>query len=86
MFGEKQSIHLSRWPRHDPSLIVEETITLPVQVNGKMRGSLSITTDQADNQDDLVAMATADAKIGKYVTGTIRKVILVPGRILNIIV
>jgi leucyl-tRNA synthetase len=84
-YGEKHSIHLSPWPKYDTSLIVEETINLPVQVNGKMRGTLVISQKEAEDQDTVVKKAREDEKIAKFITGNPRKIIYVTGRILNIV-
>jgi leucyl-tRNA synthetase len=59
-------------------------IELVVQVNGKVRGKISAARDIT--QDDALSTATADAAIAKFITGTPKKVIFVPGRLLNVVV
>lgn len=62
----------------------DTTIVLPVQINGKTRGT--ITVDKACSEDDAFRLASRDDKLSKYLEGkTIRKKIYVPGRILNVI-
>jgi leucyl-tRNA synthetase len=66
-------------------LLVEDTVEIPVQVNGKVRSRISIAPDAA--QDDLEAAARADAKVAELLEGaTVRKVVVVPGRMVNFVV
>ncbi len=72
------------WPAADPALLTEDEITLPIQVNGKKRGELSVAKDI--DKDALEKMALADPRIIATIgEATIRKVIIVPGRIINIV-
>jgi leucyl-tRNA synthetase len=64
--------------------MVSETVDIVVQVNGKLRGK--ITVPKAAAEDDAFAAATAIPAIAKFVTGAPKKVIYVPGRLLNIVV
>lgn len=84
MLGHKSSVFDSRWPAYDPSLLVSDTIELVVQVSGKTRGKLVVS--KTITQDEALAAARADASIGKFITGEPKKVILVPGRLLNVVV
>ena len=83
-FGHTASVMDSGWPAYDASLAADETITLAVQVNGKTRGTIQVTPDIA--QDDALAAATAEPSIAKFVTGEPKKIIFVPGRLLNLVV
>ncbi len=83
MLGHKTSVFDSRWPVYDPSLLVSDTIELVVQVSGKTRGKLVVS--KTITQDEALAAARADASIGKFITGEPKKVILVPGRLLNVV-
>jgi leucyl-tRNA synthetase len=82
--GGEGSVFDAGWPTFDPALIGGETMELPVQVNGKTRGKVQVprTVDQAGALD----AAMAEPAIAKFVTGTPKKVIFVPGRLLNIVV
>ena len=71
------------WPSHDESALVKQFINLPVQINGKMRGTVEVS--QSMTQEEIVEFIKLDANISKYVTAPIKKVILVPNRIINII-
>ena len=84
MLGHKTSVFDSRWPVYDQSLLVSDTIELVVQVSGKTRGKLVVP--KTITQDDALAAARADASIGKFITGEPKKVIFVPGRLLNVVV
>ena len=65
-------------------MLVEDTITLPVQVNGKRRSEINVPADMP--KDEIEALAMADETVMRSIEGlTIRKVIIVPGRIVNIV-
>jgi leucyl-tRNA synthetase len=82
--GHSGSVFDAGWPAFDESLAADERFDLPVQVNGKTRGKVSVARDVS--QDDAVATARADASIWKFVAGEPKKIIFVPGRLLNIVV
>jgi leucyl-tRNA synthetase len=82
--GNTGSVMGAGWPSYDPALATEDTIEMPVQVNGKTRGKVQV--EREAGQDAVFAAAMADAQIAKFVTGEPRKVIFVPGRMLNIVV
>lgn len=73
------------WPEADPALLVEDTVTLPVQVNGKLRATLDVPKDAS--KDALEEMALANDNVKRAIDGkTLRKVIVVPGRVVNLVV
>ncbi|MDP1620079.1 MAG: class I tRNA ligase family protein [bacterium] len=83
--GNAESVFVSAWPDYDPGLIKDEEINLVVQVNGKMRDMLKVGADI--DQDGAKAVALESEKIKAYVAGKeIRKIIFVPGKLLNIVV
>lgn len=83
--GHKNSVHLESFPIADTDLLIDDTITIGVQVNGKIRGSITVTQD-ADEATVLEAAKNVEA-ISKHLKDKdINKVIYVPGRILNLIV
>lgn len=84
MLGHTSSVFESRWPAFDASRLTFDTIELVVQVGGKTRGKIVVAKDIS--QDAALAAAKADASIGKFITGEPKKVILVPGRLLNVVV
>jgi leucyl-tRNA synthetase len=82
--GHSESVFDSGWPHYDPALAAEDLVEMAVQVNGKTRGRIQITRDISE--EDAVAAALAVPAIAKFVTGPIKKVIFVRGRLLNIVV
>jgi leucyl-tRNA synthetase len=81
--GNNESVFDSKWPAFDASLAADDKFDLVVQVNGKTRGKVSVARDIV--QDDAVAAAMREESIAKFVTGEPRKIIFVPGRLLNIV-
>ena len=74
-----------QWPAYDENKCKDETIEIVVQVNGKVRGKLSMPADVA--KDAAVAAAKADEKICAAIGGkTILKEIYVPGKLVNLVV
>ena len=84
VLGNAGSVFDSGWPTYDPALVVEDRIVMPVQVNGKTRGTIDVL--KGVTQDEAVAAALAQPGIAKFVTGPTKKFIFVPGRMLNIVV
>jgi len=83
--GHAATLAYEPWPAYDESLIKEDTIEIPVQVNGKLRARVRIAAE-ADRQAQEAA-ARADAKIAKLLEGkTVAKAIVVPGRLVNFVV
>jgi leucyl-tRNA synthetase len=83
--GHRQSLAYETWPSYDPARIVEDTVTLAVQVNGKLRATLDLP--RGVDQQAAHAAALADERIRKYVNGAqVRKVIYVPDKLLNLVV
>jgi len=81
--GEGLVYHVA-WPEVDPAMLVDDTITLPVQVNGKRRSELNIAKDMP--KDEIEKLALADEAVLRSIgAATVRKVIIVPGRIVNIV-
>ena len=80
-FGHTDSVFDQTWPEYDEDAMKDDEIEIPVQVNGKTRCTIFIPAD-ADKDD---VLAKAKDALGKKLTGTIRKEIYVPGRIVNIV-
>ncbi|EHJ48703.1 leucyl-tRNA synthetase [Solidesulfovibrio carbinoliphilus subsp. oakridgensis] len=73
------------WPRHDPAALVTDEVEVVVQVNGKLRGKLTVPRDA--DKAALEQAALADANVAKHIEGkTVRKVIVVPGKLVNVVV
>ena len=82
--GHNNTVSYESWPTYDAKALVQDEIDLPVQILGKMRGTIKVNVKAS--QDEVVKLAIENAEIAKFVTGDIKKVIYVPGRILNLIV
>ena len=73
------------WPEYDPALLIEDEVELPVQINGKVRGKIVVKRDAASSEIETAALA--EPKIAEHTAGReIRKVVVVPGRLVNIVV
>ena len=85
MIGGEGLCSAAEWPVVDESLLVEDSVTLPIQVNGKRRAEISVS--KTASKDDIEATALAEPALQSFLDGqTIKKVIVVPGRIVNIVV
>jgi leucyl-tRNA synthetase len=72
------------FPQADPAALVRDAVTLAVQVNGKLRGTIEVAVDTP--REAIEAAAQAEPNVAKYLEGqTVRKVIVVPGKIVNIV-
>ena len=80
--GEDGSIHDRRFPEADPALLVRDTIEVPVQVNGKLRGRVLV----APGTDRDALEAAARTEVAPHLTGEVVKVIVVPDRMVNLVV
>lgn len=85
VIGNKGLVADQPWPSFNPDLVIDNEITMPVQVNGKKRGDVTISADA--NQDEIIAATLALDVVKGYLDGKEpRKVIVVPKRIVNIVV
>jgi leucyl-tRNA synthetase len=72
------------WPEADPAWLVEDLVEIPVQVSGRLRGHVRVAPDAPEG--DVVALARAHQRIATHLAGkTVRKVVYLPGRLLNIV-
>ncbi|MDQ5957684.1 MAG: leucyl-tRNA synthetase, partial [Patescibacteria group bacterium] len=82
---DKGSVHQADWPRYDESKTISETVTIVIQVNGKMRGS--ITVRAGTDEGTVVREALASDRVSMYISGQeIKKTIFVPNKLLNFVV
>ena len=73
------------WPEADPELLIEETVEIAVQINGKLRATVNL--DPNANQETFENKALADVNVQKYLENKdIKKIIFVPGRLINIVI
>ncbi|CAA7054344.1 unnamed protein product [Microthlaspi erraticum] len=82
--GHPNSLAYESFPKANPDFLKDTTIVLPVQINGKTRGTIEV--EEGCSEDDAFALASQDKKLEKYLDGqSIKKRIYVPGKILNVI-
>ena len=85
VLGNSGMVAEQPWPQFDPALVVDDTLTLPVQVNGKKRADVTVSAEAS--QEEIIAATLALDVIRGYLNGQEpRKVIVVPKRIVNIVV
>ena len=80
--GHDNTIAYEPWPSYDESKMVINTIEIPIQVNGKFRGK--ITVEKTATEDEIKSLAVKE--VANYLTNGYKKIIYVPGRIFNIVV
>ena len=82
--GKSGAIIDAQWPKVDESALVQDSLTLVVQVNGKLRGQIEVPASAS--REDIEASARANENVVRFTEGlTIRKVIVVPGKLVNIV-
>lgn len=82
--GSEDSISYEAWPTYDEDKLVEDTVEVVFQINGKVRGKQ--TASRTISKDDLEELALSDDNIKAHLEGkTVRKVIVVPGKLVNIV-
>ena len=83
--GEETLIAKQPWPTVDESLLTDENITMPIQINGKRRGQIEVKKDL--NSTEIEKLAISEAVVQKALNGNApKKVIVVPGRIVNVVI
>ena len=75
----------SPWPKADPALLIDDTVILPIQINGKRRAEISVPKDMPASEVEKIALANDD--VVKFLAGQpVKKIIVVPGRIINVVI
>jgi len=83
--GHTTALDETPWPEADAAALVRETVELPVQVNGKLRGRIVVPVDAGDAE--VLAAALEDPRVRQHVGGRpLRKQVVVPGRMVNLVV
>jgi len=84
-FGHPGTLAAASWPTYDPEAAKAEEVVIPVQVNGKVRGRLTVSPEATD--EELEELALADAGVRSYTQGkTVRKVVIAKGRLVSLVV
>jgi leucyl-tRNA synthetase len=85
MLGGDGLVARAPWPQADPALLIEDTVILPIQINGKRRAEISVPRDMPAAEVEKIALANDD--VVKFLAGQpVKKLIVVPGRIINVVV
>jgi leucyl-tRNA synthetase len=83
--GHGKGLNEAGWPAFDAAVAVDEELLVVVQVNGKLRGKITVAAGASD--EEIKGAALADERIGQVIDGmTIKKVVYVPGKLVNIVV
>jgi len=82
--GNSEAVADAAWPKLDEAALVRSSIELVIQVNGKVRGKIEVAADAS--KESIEQLALADTNVQRFTDGvTVRKVIVVPGRLVNIV-
>ena len=85
LLGGTELISIAPWPEYDESKTVDDTVELPVQINGKVKTKVFVPNNAS--KDEILAIAKSDDKVNESIEGkTVIKEIVVPGKIINIVV
>jgi leucyl-tRNA synthetase len=83
--GHSESLAYAPWPSLDPKYVEESVIEMPIQINGRVRGRITVAAEAT--RSEIEAVALADPRVKKHLEGgSIRKVIIVPKKLVNIVV
>lgn len=83
--GQVSTVHSDSWPAWDESLTISDMITIAIQVNGKVRAEVTVSKDASG--EDLETTALANERVQEFLVGkTVKRVIVVPGRLVNIVI
>ncbi len=84
---EFQSVHKQKWPTYNPKYLIQEEVTIVIQINGKIRDSIVINNSQIDDQKAIEQKALNSKKISNYLEGKrVNKIIYVKGKIINFVI
>ncbi len=84
--GENDSIHKAAWPQYEEELTQISEITLPIQVNGKVRGQIVVSSEKISQKEEILELAKNDSAITKWIEGKeLVGQIYVPGKIINLV-
>ena len=85
VLGHEQAVVECSWPEVDESALVQESVTLVVQVNGKVRGRITVAADAQNEAIETAALS--EPNVQKFIADKpVRKVIIVPGKLVNVVV
>ncbi|MCW5200106.1 class I tRNA ligase family protein, partial [Desulfobulbus sp. F1] len=83
--GHSQTLQMQAWPSFDPAAAEEDELTIVVQVNGKLRGRLTVSA--ATGEEEIKQLALADEKVSGFIAGkAVQKIIVVKDKLVNIVI
>lgn len=81
------SIHKAKWPSYEAKYIVQNEVTVVIQVAGRVRGQIMVKLENSTDQSKIEELAKADINVTKWLTGqTIKKVVFIPGKLVNFVI
>jgi leucyl-tRNA synthetase len=87
LLGGEIDVHSTTWPVLDPDALVEDEVTIVVQVNGKKRSELRVPVAVSQDKEEMEKFALDQEAVQRHIDGkTVRKIIVVPGKLVNIVV
>jgi leucyl-tRNA synthetase len=85
--GEKFSIHKSKWPEYNQKLAGEKKVTMPVQVGGKLRGTIVVGNKMASNKKKIIDLAKKQDNVRKWLKGKkVKRTIFISGKLVNFVI
>jgi leucyl-tRNA synthetase len=86
-FGEKESIHISVWPKYHAKYLESSEVTIVIQINGKLKGQIVVNSEQSTNESEVLKIAKEDEKIAGLLRDVdVKKKIFVPGKLINFVI
>ncbi|MBU2632296.1 leucine--tRNA ligase [Patescibacteria group bacterium] len=80
------SIHLSKWPEHNPKFLEEDEVLIVVQVNGKIRETLKVKSEKSKDKGFIEKKAKESKKVQSFLKGKVKRVVYIPGKIFNFVI
>jgi leucyl-tRNA synthetase len=84
ILGRRGLVALEVWPRTEPALLSTDEVTIVVQVNGKLRGRVSVSAGAGE--EEVLRAAQADERVAPHLAGGVARTIFVPDKLLNVVV
>jgi len=82
--GSDGLMELAEWPEYDAALLVEDVVTIAVQINGRLRGTVDAAPDAME--EEIIALAKADENVAKHLSSEAKKIIYIQGKLINFVV
>lgn len=85
VLGFKSSVHISEWPKYDEKYLISDSVTIAVQVNGKLRGTITVEANL--DKEKIISQVKEDERIKPWIDGKeVKKEIFVPGKLVNFVI